>query len=56
MEDGKVLSTEMFGVGGELRRRSAWERWNGENWAKEFAQGNEVDILKRSGLWNEAWD
>ncbi|RYN95242.1 hypothetical protein AA0120_g3566 [Alternaria tenuissima] len=41
---------------GELRRRSAWERWNGENWAKEFAQGNEVDILKRSGLWNEAWD
>ncbi|KAH8628794.1 hypothetical protein IG631_16051 [Alternaria alternata] len=41
---------------GELRRRSAWERWNGENWAKEFAQGDDVDILKQSGLWNEPWD
>ncbi|KAL1791895.1 hypothetical protein ACET3X_009646 [Alternaria dauci] len=41
---------------GEVRRKSAWERWDGETWAKECAQGNDIEMLKKCGLWNEAWD
>jgi peptidoglycan hydrolase CwlO-like protein len=40
----------------ELRRKSAWERWDGETWAKEAAVGKDVDVLKERGLWKEAWD
>ncbi|CAG5156793.1 uncharacterized protein ALTATR162_LOCUS4586 [Alternaria atra] len=38
---------------GELRRKSPWERWDGEMWAKEFATGKDVDVLKERGLWHE---
>jgi chromosome segregation ATPase len=40
---------------GELRRKSPWERWDGETWAKEFATGKDVDVLKERGLWHETW-
>ncbi|KAI4610184.1 hypothetical protein J4E83_008410 [Alternaria metachromatica] len=36
--------------------KSAWERWDGDYWAREFAKGNQVDFLRKVGVWRRDWD
>ncbi|KAI4687769.1 uncharacterized protein J4E88_003360 [Alternaria novae-zelandiae] len=36
--------------------KSAWVRWDGDYWAREFAKGNQVDFLRKVGVWREDWD
>jgi len=36
--------------------QSAWERWDGNYWAREFAKGNQVDFLRKVGVWRGDWD
>jgi hypothetical protein len=39
-----------------LRWDAVWERWDGNDWAREYAKGKEVDFLRKVGLWREDWD
>ncbi|KNG51304.1 hypothetical protein TW65_01319 [Stemphylium lycopersici] len=34
-----------------MRKRSAWEMWDGAKWAGECARGREIDVLMQRGLW-----
>ncbi|KAI4695735.1 hypothetical protein J4E81_006064 [Alternaria sp. BMP 2799] len=36
--------------------KGAWERWDGNYWAMEFAKGKQVDFLKKVGVWREDWN
>ncbi|KAI4938718.1 hypothetical protein J4E86_011259 [Alternaria arbusti] len=36
--------------------KGAWERWDGNYWAMEFAKGKQVDFLKKVGIWREDWN
>ncbi|KAI4946061.1 hypothetical protein J4E91_007504 [Alternaria rosae] len=40
----------------DLRWNAVWERWDGNDWAREYAKGKEVDFLRKVGLWREDWD
>jgi hypothetical protein len=35
--------------------QSAWRRWDGAVWAREFAKGKDVDFLKKMGVWHQEW-